>query len=217
MSAIRRLLVANRGEIAVRVMRACRELGIAPIAVHSSIDRGALHVREADEAIEIGGPAPAESYLRVDAILDAAARTRADAIHPGYGFLSENAAFAAACRDAGVIFVGPPPEAIVAMGSKLGARERMQAAGVPVVPGATPSDQTDAGVRAAALAIGLPVVVKASGIYELPFTIMAAGNLQHYAGSPESTTVQVSSNTVTLTQVNQSFRLNRAERRERPA
>jgi acetyl-CoA carboxylase biotin carboxylase subunit len=159
---IRRLLVANRGEIAVRVMRACRERGIAPIAVHSTIDRAALHVREADEAIEIGGPAPAESYLRIDAILEAAAKTRADAIHPGYGFLSENAAFAAACRDAGVIFVGPPPEAITAMGSKLGARERMEGAGVPVVPGATPADQTDAGVRAAALAIGLPVVVKAS-------------------------------------------------------
>jgi acetyl-CoA carboxylase biotin carboxylase subunit len=156
---IRRLLVANRGEIAVRVMRACRERGIVPIAVHSSIDRGALHVREADEAIEIGGPAPAESYLRIDAILDAAAQTRADAIHPGYGFLSENAGFAAACRDAGVMFVGPPPEAITAMGSKLGARERMERAGVPVVPGATP---TDAGIRAAALAIGLPVVVKAS-------------------------------------------------------
>jgi acetyl-CoA carboxylase biotin carboxylase subunit len=160
---IRRLLVANRGEIAVRVMRACRERGIVPIAVHSSIDRGALHVREADEAIEIGtGPAPAESYLRIDALLDAAAASRADAIHPGYGFLSENAAFAAACRDAGVIFVGPPPEAIAAMGSKLGARERMARAGVPVVPGATPADQTDAGIRAAALAIGLPVVVKAS-------------------------------------------------------
>ena len=159
---IRRLLVANRGEIAVRVMRACRERGIVPIAVHSSIDRGALHVREADEAIEIGGPAPAESYLRIDAILDAAAKTRADAIHPGYGFLSENAGFAAACRDAGVVFVGPPPEAITAMGSKLGARERMERAGVPVVPGATPADQTDAGIRAAALAIGLPVVVKAS-------------------------------------------------------
>ena len=159
---IRRLLVANRGEIAVRVMRACRERGIAPIAVYSSIDHGALHVREADEAIEIGGPAPADSYLRVDAILDAAARTRADAIHPGYGFLSENAAFAAACRDAGVTFVGPPPEAIAAMGSKLGARERMERAGVPVVPGATPADQSDAGIRAAALAIGLPVVVKAS-------------------------------------------------------
>jgi acetyl-CoA carboxylase biotin carboxylase subunit len=159
---IRRLLVANRGEIAVRVMRACRELGIVPIAVHSSIDRGALHVREADVSVEIGGPAPAESYLRADAILDAAARTRADAVHPGYGFLSENAAFAAACRDAGVIFVGPPPAAISAMGSKLGARERMQRAGVPVVPGATPVDQSDAGVRAAALALGLPVVVKAS-------------------------------------------------------
>ncbi len=159
---IRRLLVANRGEIAVRVMRACRELGIVPIAVHSSIARGALHVREADVSVEIGGPAPAESYLRADAILDAAARTRADAVHPGYGFLSENAAFAAACRDAGVIFVGPPPEAISAMGSKLGARERMQRAGVPVVPGATPVDQSDAGVRAAALALGLPVVVKAS-------------------------------------------------------
>jgi 3-methylcrotonyl-CoA carboxylase alpha subunit len=162
MRPIRRLLVANRGEIAVRVMRACRELGIAPIAVHSSIDRHALHVREADEAVEIGGPAPAESYLRVDAILEAAARTRADAIHPGYGFLSENAAFAAACRDAGVVFVGPPAEAIAAMGSKLGARERMAAAGVPVVPGATPADQSDAGIRAAALSIGLPVVVKAS-------------------------------------------------------
>jgi acetyl-CoA carboxylase biotin carboxylase subunit len=159
---IRRLLVANRGEIAVRVMRACRERGIVPIAVHSSIDRGALHVREADEAIEIGGPAPAESYLRIDAILAAAAKTRADAIHPGYGFLSENAGFAAACREAGVIFVGPPPEAITAMGSKLGARERMERAGVPVVPGATPADQSDAGVRAAALAIGLPVMVKAS-------------------------------------------------------
>ena len=159
---IRRLLVANRGEIAVRVMRACRERGIVPIAVHSSIDRGALHVREADEAVEIGGPAPAESYLRIEAILDAAARTGADAIHPGYGFLSENAAFAAACRDAGVIFVGPPPDAIIAMGSKLGARERMERAGVPVVPGATPADQTDAGIRAAAVAIGLPVVVKAS-------------------------------------------------------
>jgi acetyl-CoA carboxylase biotin carboxylase subunit len=162
MPAIRRLLVANRGEIAVRVMRACRELGIAPIAVYSSIDRHALHVREADEAVEIGGPAPGESYLRGDAILDAAAKTRADAIHPGYGFLSENAAFAAACREAGVLFVGPPPEAISAMGSKLGARQRMEAAGVPVVPGATPADQSDAGIRAAALAIGLPVMVKAS-------------------------------------------------------
>jgi acetyl-CoA carboxylase biotin carboxylase subunit len=162
MPPIRRLLVANRGEIAVRIFRACRELDIATIAVHSTIDRTALHVRTADEAVEIGPPAPAESYLRIDAIVDAARRTGADAVHPGYGFLAENAAFAAACRDAGLIFVGPPPEAIARMGSKLGARALMTSAGVPVVPGGTPADQTDAGIRAAALEVGVPLLVKAS-------------------------------------------------------
>ncbi len=160
--AIRRLLVANRGEIAVRIMRACRELQIDTVAVHSTIDRHAMHVRLADHAFEIGGALPAESYLRIGAIIDAARRAGADAIHPGYGFLAENAAFAAACKDAGLVFVGPPPDAIERMGSKLGARALMSAAGVPVVPGSAPSDQSEAGVRAAALELGLPVLVKAS-------------------------------------------------------
>ncbi|HEY8548594.1 MAG TPA: acetyl-CoA carboxylase biotin carboxylase subunit [Vicinamibacterales bacterium] len=159
---MKRLLIANRGEIAVRIIRACRELGISPVAVYSDADADAMHVREADEAIGIGPAPPSESYLRIEAILDAAKRSRADAVHPGYGFLAENAAFAAACRDAGLIFVGPPAEAIEAMGSKLRARALMEAAGVPVVPGRTPEDQSDAGVRAAALAIGLPVLIKAS-------------------------------------------------------
>jgi acetyl-CoA carboxylase biotin carboxylase subunit len=157
-----KLLVANRGEIAVRVLRACRELGIATVAVHSTIDRSAMHVREADEAVEIGPAPAAESYLRSGAIVDAARATGATLIHPGYGFLAENAAFAEACRDAGLTFVGPPPEAIAAMGSKLGARALMTAAGVPVVPGAAPADQTEAGIRAAALEIGYPLLVKAS-------------------------------------------------------
>jgi 3-methylcrotonyl-CoA carboxylase alpha subunit len=161
-TAIRRLLIANRGEIAVRVIRACREMDIQSIAVCSTIDRGALHAREADR-VEVIGPAPAvESYLRIDAIIDAARRTDADAVHPGYGFLAENAAFAAACRDAGLIFVGPPAEVIERMGSKLGARALMEAAGVPIVPGGAPANQTDEGIRHAALSIGFPVLIKAS-------------------------------------------------------
>ncbi len=162
MSPIRRLLVANRGEIAVRILRACRELGIETVAVHSTIDRHALHVRSADRSVEIGPPPAAESYLRIDAIIDAARKTGADAVHPGYGFLAENAAFAAACQDAGLVFVGPPAEVIERMGSKLGARALMSAAGVPVVPGGAPADQSDAGIRAAALAVGFPLLVKAS-------------------------------------------------------
>ena len=159
---IRRALVANRGEIAVRVIRACREMGIETVAVYSDADSTARHVRLADRAVRIGPPPAIDSYLRISAILDAARQTGADAVHPGYGFLSENAAFARACADAGLIFVGPPPEAIEQMGSKIGARRLMERAGVPVVPGSTPADQTDTGIAAAAHGIGFPVLVKAS-------------------------------------------------------
>ena len=162
MRPIRRLLVANRGEIALRVIRACREMGIEAVAIYSDADASAPHVLAADMAVRIGPAPAAESYLNIGAVMDAARRTDADAIHPGYGFLSERAAFAAACEDADVIFVGPPAEAIEQMGSKIGARALMKKAGVPVVPGQAPNDQTDAGVAAAAEAIGFPILIKAS-------------------------------------------------------
>jgi len=160
--AIRRLLIANRGEIALRIVRACRELGIEAVAIYSDADAGARHVRAADRAVRVGPAAPAESYLNIGAVIDAARTSGADAVHPGYGFLSERAAFAEACAAAGLIFVGPPAAAIEAMGSKIGARRLMERAGVPVVPGRTPADQTDAGVAAAARDIGFPVLIKAS-------------------------------------------------------
>jgi acetyl-CoA carboxylase, biotin carboxylase subunit len=155
-----RLLVANRGEIAIRVFRACRDLGIETVAVFSDADREAPHVAMADHAVRLG-PAPArESYLSVPAILAAAKKTSARLIHPGYGFLSENAAFARACADAGLIFVGPGPEAIEAMGSKTGSRRLMEQAGVPVVPG---TRGTDAGeLSRFARAVGYPILLKAS-------------------------------------------------------
>ena len=159
---IKRLLIANRGEIALRIIRACRELGIETVAVHSDADAGAPHALAADRAIRIG-PAPAtESYLSIPKILDAARSSGADAVHPGYGFLSENAAFAAGCGAAGLTFVGPPPDAIAKMGSKIEARRIAAAAGVPVVPGETPVDQSDAGIRAAIDRIGLAALIKAS-------------------------------------------------------
>ncbi len=155
------MLIANRGEIAVRVMRACRELGIRSVAVFSEVDRSALHVRHADEAYPCG-PAPAsQSYLNGERMIEIARECGANAIHPGYGFLSENAGFAQACRDAGVVFIGPKPETIDAMGDKVTSRRLMQAAGVPIVPGSTETLSDDEAVEFARK-IGLPVMVKAS-------------------------------------------------------
>lgn len=160
---IEKLLVANRGEIARRVMRTCHELGIRTVAVFSEADRGAPFVREADEAIAIGGAAPADSYLRVDALLAAARRSGADALHPGYGFLSEDAGFAAACRDAGLVFVGPTPEVIAAMGSKLEAKRVAAGVGVPFLEARpAPSEISEEELRSRARALGLPLLVKAS-------------------------------------------------------
>ena len=159
-----KILIANRGEIAVRIIRACREMGLPTVAVFSDCDRNARHVREADQAFHIGPNEAAKSYLRIDRVLDAATRAGADAVHPGYGFLAENAAFARACRDAGLTFIGPSPEAIALMGSKTAAREAALAAGVPVVPGTErPLDErvSDDEIARMAEAVGYPLVVKA--------------------------------------------------------
>jgi acetyl-CoA carboxylase, biotin carboxylase subunit len=156
----RKVLVANRGEIAIRVMRTLREMGIASVAVYSEVDRTALHVRMADEAYPIGPAAASESYLRIDKVIDVAKRAGCDAVHPGYGFLSENADFVDACDKAGIVFIGPPASAMRQLGSKTAARTKMSSAGVPVVPGAMCST-TDEAV-AAAKTIGFPVMLKAS-------------------------------------------------------
>lgn len=159
---ITKILVANRGEIALRVMRTARAMGIATVAVYSDADKNALFVSYADEAIALGGNTAAESYLVQDKIIAAAKQTGADAIHPGYGFLSENASFSKRCADEGLIFIGPHAEAITAMGSKIGAKERMKAAGVPVVPGYNGDDQSTARLKTEAERIGFPLLLKAS-------------------------------------------------------
>ena len=159
---MKRVLVANRGEIALRIIRACHEEGLEAVAVYSSADRRSLHVQAADYAVLIGPPPPAESYLRGDMLIDAARRTGAEAIHPGYGFLSERAAFAAAVEQAGLTFIGPPASAIQAMGDKTEARRRMAEAGVPIVPGTTVPAVDVASLAMVAGKLGFPVVIKAA-------------------------------------------------------
>ncbi|MBV9099606.1 MAG: acetyl-CoA carboxylase biotin carboxylase subunit [Candidatus Dormibacteraeota bacterium] len=156
-----KVLVANRGEIAVRVIRACRDLGVSTVAVHSEADRNAAFVTLADEAVEIGPAPSAQSYLVIDRIIDAARSTGAQAVHPGYGFLSENQAFARACADVGIAFVGPPADAMAVMGGKVPARARMVSSGVPVVPGSDALSSVEDAVTAAA-EVGYPVLIKAS-------------------------------------------------------
>jgi acetyl-CoA/propionyl-CoA carboxylase biotin carboxyl carrier protein len=158
-----KVLVANRGEIAIRVMRTLKEMEIVSVGVYSEADREAPHVREADEAFLLGPPVPAESYLSVERILEVADKAGAEAVHPGYGFLAENAAFAEACEKAGVTFIGPPTSAIEAMGSKTRARELMDEAGVPIVPGTTEPTETLADAKREAKKIGYPVACKAAG------------------------------------------------------
>lgn len=159
---IKKVLVANRGEIAVRIIRACRELGIQTVAVYSDVDRESLHVRYADEVYHIGPPQPGESYLRIDKLIDVAKKSGADAVHPGYGFLSERAAFAEATIDAGLTWIGPHPYAIRVMGNKEEARETVRKAGVPVVPGTHPGLTDEEIIKAIHQDIGFPVLIKAA-------------------------------------------------------
>jgi acetyl-CoA carboxylase biotin carboxylase subunit len=158
----KKILIANRGEIAVRVMRACHEIGTAAVAVYSDVDRASLHVRKADEAYPIGVSAASESYLNIQKILDVASRSGVDAIHPGYGFLSENAKFAQACADAGVKFIGPTAAAMDAMGSKTRARQAMERAGVPFVPGTSRGLESFEQAEQVAARIGYPIMLKAA-------------------------------------------------------
>jgi 3-methylcrotonyl-CoA carboxylase alpha subunit len=158
----RRILIANRGEIAIRVARTARRLGVASVAVYSDADETAPHARLCDEAVHIGGAKPADSYLRIDRILEAAVKTGAEAIHPGYGFLSENADFADALEKAGLVFIGPTAKSIRAMGSKSAAKDLMEKAGVPTTPGYQGADQSLETFRRECARIGYPVLLKAT-------------------------------------------------------
>lgn len=158
---IKKLLIANRGEIAIRIIRACRDMGIATVAVYSDADRRARPVLMADEAVRIGPPPAVESYLKIDHIIDAALKTGADAVHPGYGFLAENAQFAEACTEAGLNFIGPPAKAIAMMGDKIAARQMMENSGVPVIPGANKPIKTPEEIISAAEQVGFPILLKA--------------------------------------------------------
>src|ERR671910_1802621 len=158
---LKKVLVANRGEVALRIIRACQELEIPAVAVYSDADESALHVHRADEAVRIGPPPAGKSYLDVEALIDAAKETGAKAVHPGYGFLAENAAFAAACREAGLAFIGPSAEAIERMGNKSAARRLAREAEVPVVPGSDDASSADEAAETAG-GIGYPIMVKAA-------------------------------------------------------
>src|SRR5580692_6708551 len=158
----KKILIANRGEIAVRVLRACREMGIQSVAVYSDVDRAALHVRKADEAYHLGPAAAAESYLNIPKIIAAAQRSRAEAIHPGYGFLSENPRFAHACAETGIKFIGPTAAAMEMMGSKTRARQHMEKTGVPFVPGTSRGLESAEQALQVAAKIGYPVMLKAA-------------------------------------------------------
>ncbi|HKC89264.1 MAG TPA: biotin carboxylase N-terminal domain-containing protein, partial [Blastocatellia bacterium] len=160
--AFRKILVANRGEIALRVMRSCHAMGVETVAVYSDADADAPHVRFAGEAVHLGAAPARESYLRIEKIIEAAGRTGAEAIHPGYGFLSENAEFAESCAGGGIVFIGPPAAAIRAMGLKNSARRLAAEAGAPVVPGYDGEDQGAETLRARMIEIGFPVLIKAS-------------------------------------------------------
>src|SRR3954454_7464111 len=157
-----KVLVANRGEIAIRVARALRELGLASVAVYSEADRSALHVDYADESYFIGPAAPAESYLKIETLIETALRSGAGAVHPGYGFLAENASFARAVETAGLVWIGPPPAAIELMGSKTAARTAMQEAGVPIIPGTTEPVATVEELPDVGEALGYPLLIKAA-------------------------------------------------------
>jgi acetyl/propionyl-CoA carboxylase alpha subunit len=158
---LNKVLVANRSEVAVRILRACRELGLKTVSVYSDVDRNALHVRYADESYLLGPASPRESYLSVGRLIDTARRSGADAIHPGYGFLAENAEFAYACQEAGLVFIGPSPKVIELMGNKVAARQVVQAAGIPMAPG-TASGLDDRELESAAQRLGYPLLVKAT-------------------------------------------------------